>query len=88
MYCVLCTVTIGQAHPERLDEGSALSCIPTPDPSYEIMIEPRHYETVEGKPAWLSNAQLEAVIFACQAHKTVLQRNDGSLMRQGFLLGK
>ncbi|CAL8148241.1 unnamed protein product [Orchesella dallaii] len=63
-------VKIGKPHPHQLCEGSALSCVKPPPITYELKMAVKFYETGDrNSPAHLSNAQLEAIIYACQSHQ-------------------
>ncbi|KAA0203702.1 hypothetical protein HAZT_HAZT008719 [Hyalella azteca] len=71
-------VNFGVPHPSDVVESESLSCVDSPKITYKLSLP----ETVfsEGK---LSNVQIEAVIYACQAHEQRLPSGE----RMGFLLG-
>ena len=65
-------------HPGKLVESAAMASVLPPDPSYKITV-PKEVVT-DGK---LSDAQLEAVVYAGQAHSKV--SDDG--VRRGYFIG-
>ena len=69
---------IGQPHPSPITETQALASVKPPNITYQLHIP--HHIIDENL---LSNAQLEALTYACQAHQTRL----ASGARRGFLLG-
>ncbi|XP_041448266.1 protein strawberry notch homolog 1 isoform X2 [Drosophila obscura] len=68
----------GMAHPDAVVETATLSSVELPDITYDLSL-PAHFQ-VSG---CLSALQLEAVIYACQAHERILPSGE----RAGFLLG-
>ncbi|SPP89820.1 blast:Protein strawberry notch homolog 1 [Drosophila guanche] len=68
----------GMAHPDAVVETATLSSVELPDITYDLSL-PVHFQ-VAGS---LSALQLEAVIYACQAHERILPSGE----RAGFLLG-
>ncbi|CAL8140680.1 unnamed protein product [Orchesella dallaii] len=83
----------GQPHPYQLCEGSVLSCVRPPPVTYLLKMEPKFYCPANTSvPAHMSDAQLEAVIYACQAHEKMIEcfkknSSEVTLVRQGFFLG-
>ncbi|PAA74115.1 hypothetical protein BOX15_Mlig015939g2 [Macrostomum lignano] len=69
---------IGSAHPDVVVESSSLAAVEPPDVHYELRLPS---EVIDD--ALLSSAQLEAVVYACQRHETILP----SGQRAGYLLG-
>ncbi|XP_017116810.1 protein strawberry notch homolog 1 [Drosophila elegans] len=66
----------GRAHPDSVVETATLSSVELPDISYQLELPA---ETTD----CLSALQLEAVVYACQAHEQILPSGE----RAGFLLG-
>ncbi|XP_039487397.1 uncharacterized protein LOC120449129 isoform X3 [Drosophila santomea] len=66
----------GSAHPDAVVETATLSSVELPDITYELALPARTTEC-------LSALQLEAVVYACQAHEQILPSGE----RAGFLLG-
>ncbi|XP_052850859.1 protein strawberry notch homolog 1 [Drosophila gunungcola] len=66
----------GRAHPDSVVETATLSSVELPDISYQLQLPA---ETTD----CLSALQLEAVVYACQAHEQILPSGE----RAGFLLG-
>ncbi|XP_017037289.1 protein strawberry notch homolog 1 isoform X2 [Drosophila kikkawai] len=66
----------GMSHPDPVVETATLSSVELPDITYELALSPR-------TTSCLSALQLEAVIYACQAHEQILPSGE----RAGFLLG-
>nr|XP_017015411.2 protein strawberry notch [Drosophila takahashii] len=67
---------VGRAHPDSVVETATLSSVELPDITYKLDLPP---ETTD----CLSALQLEAVVYACQAHEQILPSGE----RAGFLLG-
>lgn len=84
-FIFISTVTIGENHPQDLVEGAGLSCVKPPPITYRLKMEARFYQKHENDDAFLSKAQLEPIIYACQAHKSYI--NKDKKIRRGFLLG-
>lgn len=85
IWCIY-IVKIGEKHPQALTEGTGLSCVSPPPINYQLKMESRFYQTRGNVPAFLSNAQLEPILYACQAHTSFIDK--GETIRKGFLLGK
>ncbi|XP_034667121.1 protein strawberry notch homolog 1 [Drosophila subobscura] len=68
----------GMPHPDAVVETATLSSVELPDITYDLSL-PAHFQ-IAGS---LSALQLEAVIYACQAHERILPSGE----RAGFLLG-
>ncbi|XP_039226214.1 uncharacterized protein LOC6528276 isoform X3 [Drosophila yakuba] len=66
----------GRAHPDAVVETATLSSVELPDITYELALPAKTTEC-------LSALQLEAVVYACQAHEQILPSGE----RAGFLLG-
>ncbi|XP_017060645.2 protein strawberry notch isoform X1 [Drosophila ficusphila] len=66
----------GRAHPDPVVETATLSSVELPDITYELALPSKTKDC-------LSALQLEAVIYACQAHEQILPSGE----RAGFLLG-
>ncbi|XP_043640804.1 protein strawberry notch homolog 1 isoform X2 [Drosophila teissieri] len=66
----------GRAHPDAVVETATLSSVELPDITYQLALPARTTEC-------LSALQLEAVVYACQAHEQILPSGE----RAGFLLG-
>uniref|UniRef100_A0A672T0V5 Protein strawberry notch homolog 2 n=1 Tax=Sinocyclocheilus grahami TaxID=75366 RepID=A0A672T0V5_SINGR len=69
---------IGISHPDRVVETNTLSSVPPPDITYTLSIPETTINSGQ-----LSALQLEAIIYACQQHEVILQKNQ----RAGFLIG-
>lgn len=69
---------IGKEHPDAIIESNTLASVSPPDITYDITLPKT---VIEDK--LLSAAQLENVVYACQAHENMFE--DGS--RAGFLIG-
>ncbi|KAH8325043.1 hypothetical protein KR074_003793, partial [Drosophila pseudoananassae] len=67
---------VGVAHPDPVVETATLSSVEFPDITYKLSLPER-------TTASLSALQLEAVVYACQAHEQILPSGE----RAGFLLG-
>ena len=65
-------------HPTKLVESTAMATVEPPDPTYSPMLDK---STVE-KGA-VSDAQLESVVYAGQAHEHILPNGE----RQGYMIG-
>ncbi|CAL8120595.1 unnamed protein product [Orchesella dallaii] len=86
-------VDIGDPHPYPLCEGSVLSCVQPPPITYVLKMNPKFYRRDNpSSQAHLSDAQLEAIIYALQSHEkmitsyTLLNLSTAEY-RQGFFLG-
>ncbi|XP_017068055.2 protein strawberry notch homolog 1 [Drosophila eugracilis] len=66
----------GKAHPDPVVETATLSSVELPDITYQLSLPSKTMDC-------LSALQLEAVVYACQAHEQILPSGD----RAGFLLG-
>ncbi|KAH8323559.1 hypothetical protein KR067_013748, partial [Drosophila pandora] len=66
----------GMAHPDPVVETATLSSVELPDITYQLSLPDK-------TTASLSALQLEAVVYACQAHDQILPSGE----RAGFLLG-
>lgn len=66
----------GMAHPDPVVETATLSSVELPDITYQLSLPAK-------TTASLSALQLEAVVYACQAHDQILPSGE----RAGFLLG-
>uniref|UniRef100_A0A6P4EU76 Protein strawberry notch homolog 1 n=1 Tax=Drosophila rhopaloa TaxID=1041015 RepID=A0A6P4EU76_DRORH len=66
----------GMAHPDSVVETATLSSVELPDISYTLALPVKTTD-------YLSALQLEAVVYACQAHEQILPSGE----RAGFLLG-
>ncbi|VDL27985.1 unnamed protein product [Hymenolepis diminuta] len=71
-------LNLGHRHPDAVVESSTLSGVDPPEINYHLSL-PR--EVIDNGS--LSSAQLEAVVYACQRHKTTLPNGQ----RAGFLIG-
>ncbi|KAH8266648.1 hypothetical protein KR018_005640 [Drosophila ironensis] len=69
-------LNFGRAHPDPVVETSTLSSVELPDITYKLSLP---QETMN----FLSALQLEALVYACQAHEQILPSGE----RAGFLLG-
>ncbi|KAL9982120.1 hypothetical protein ACROYT_G010924 [Oculina patagonica] len=69
---------IGHRHPDPVVETSSLSSVTPPDVWYRLTLPQEVIDSCH-----LSALQLEAVVYACQQHETILE--DGT--RAGFLIG-
>ncbi|XP_020810119.1 protein strawberry notch homolog 1 isoform X2 [Drosophila serrata] len=69
-------LNFGVAHPDPVVETATLSSVELPDITYELSLPAR-------TTSCLSALQLEAVVYACQAHEQILPSGE----RAGFLLG-
>ncbi|XP_016944641.3 protein strawberry notch homolog 1 [Drosophila suzukii] len=67
---------VGRAHPDPVVETATLSSVELPDITYQLGLPSKTTEC-------LSALQLEAVVYACQAHEQILPSGE----RAGFLLG-
>nr|XP_043068518.1 uncharacterized protein LOC108125263 [Drosophila bipectinata] len=67
---------VGVAHPDPVVETATLSSVEFPDITYKLSLPERTTSS-------LSALQLEAVVYACQAHEKILPSGE----RAGFLLG-
>ncbi|KAH8244499.1 hypothetical protein KR026_011858, partial [Drosophila bipectinata] len=67
---------VGMAHPDPVVETATLSSVEFPDITYKLSLPERTTSS-------LSALQLEAVVYACQAHEKILPSGE----RAGFLLG-
>ncbi|XP_050741416.1 protein strawberry notch homolog 1 isoform X3 [Drosophila biarmipes] len=67
---------VGRAHPDPVVETATLSSVELPDITYQLGLPAKTTEC-------LSALQLEAVVYACQAHEQILPSGE----RAGFLLG-
>lgn len=76
---IVILVKLGRKHPDPVVETSSLSSVEPADVYYKLSIP---NETISN--CQLSALQLEAIVYACQAHDHFLP--DGS--RAGFLVGK
>lgn len=65
-------------HPTKVVESRGLAQVSPPDVTYTLKMNPVTYTNR------LSICQLEAIVYACQAHDMFLPNG----ARQGFLLGK
>ncbi|EDV57981.1 protein strawberry notch homolog 1 [Drosophila erecta] len=66
----------GRGHPDAVVETATLSSVELPDITYQLALPSKTTEC-------LSALQLEAVVYACQAHEQILPSGE----RAGFLLG-
>lgn len=79
---------IGTPHPQLLCEGGALSCVKPPPIDESKLLMEKHFYSSSGKQTpRLSNAQLEAVVYARQAHIEYFSNDEGKEVRLGFYLG-
>ena len=69
-------------HPGKLVESAAMSAVDPPAPTYTPNL-PREVIT----KGMLSIAQLEAVVYAGQAHSQMLPGTEGKQQRRGFFIG-
>ncbi len=71
---------VGNQHPTMIVETTAMASVAPPPPVYQDLL--RLPESVYER-GHLSQAQMEALIYACQQHETRL----ASGARRGFLIG-
>lgn len=79
IYIILFSVKLGRKHPDPVVETASLSSVEPVDVTYRLSLPD---ETIRN--GLLSALQLEAVVYASQAHEHILP--DGT--RAGFLIGK
>lgn len=68
----------GSQHPDSIIESATLASITPADIIYKLSLPQKVIDDVQ-----LSNAQLENVVYACQAHRNFLPNGE----RVGFLIG-
>ena len=71
-------LSIGSEHPDVVVETTSLASVDPPEITYDLKMPSAVIEANK-----LSSVQLEAVVYACQAHETFLPNKE----RRGFLIG-